>query len=138
MEPMPLITWTKALSVGIAEIDEQHRELVRLINVLHEAMKAGKGALAVGSTLTALIEYTEHHFATEERLFKETEYPAAMEHNAQHRDFAKKVQGFKAMFDEDIQVGSLEILELLRNWLSDHIKGSDKKYTAHFHARGIR
>jgi hemerythrin-like metal-binding protein len=135
---MQLISWSPTLSVGIEEIDKQHKELIRLINELHDAMRAGKGQTSVGPTLAGLINYTVYHFGTEEQLFNETGYPAAKQHLELHKSLTKQVVDIKRRYDAGEPVITIDLMEFLRNWLNDHIKGVDKKYTAHFHSKGIQ
>ena len=52
---MALITWSSMFSVGVAEIDNQHKKLVELINQLNDAMHAGKGADVMGKVLSELV-----------------------------------------------------------------------------------
>jgi len=54
--------WNEKYSVGIAEIDAQHRHLVKMVNDLYEAMYAGQGREALGKILSGLIRYTQTHF----------------------------------------------------------------------------
>jgi hemerythrin len=135
---MPLITWTKAFSVGVTEIDGQHQKLVLLINDLHDAMRAGNGSAVIGPLLGSLIDYTVYHFGTEERLFRETNYPDAKEHVIEHKALTHEVLKTKARFDAGEPVVTIDLMDFLRRWLSDHIKGMDKRYTAYFHSKGIQ
>ena len=135
---MALITWTNALSVGVKEIDAQHQRLVGLINDLHDARKAGKGKDVLGEILKALAEYTVYHFGTEETMFKETGYPGSLSHQAEHKQLTQEVLEIKRKFEAGQTVVTIELMEFLRNWLNDHIKGSDKKFTAFFHSKGIQ
>jgi hemerythrin len=65
---MALMTWGPKLSVGVPQIDDQHKKLIELVNRLNEAMIAGHGRDLIGSTLSELVKYTQYHFACEERL----------------------------------------------------------------------
>jgi hemerythrin len=135
---MPLITWTSAFSVGVAHIDEQHQKLVKLINDLHDAMRSGNGSGVVGPVLSSLIDYTVYHFSTEEQLFLKTRYPGAKEHVIEHKALTQEVLNIKAKFDAGEPVITIDLMDFLRRWLSDHIKGMDKRYTAYFHSKGIQ
>lgn len=73
---MALIQWDDSFSVKVAEIDQQHKRLIVMINELHDAMKQGKGKDALGKIINGLISYTATHFDTEERYFDQFEYPA--------------------------------------------------------------
>ena len=135
---MALITWTNALSVGITEIDRQHQHLIHLINELHEAMKAGKGKEVLGETLKNLSDYTVYHFGTEERMFKETGYPGTQPHLVEHRSFTREILDIRARFEAGRTVITTDLLQFLRDWINDHIKGVDKRYTSFFHSKGIQ
>jgi hypothetical protein len=63
-----LIPWGPTLRLGFADIDNQHRRLVDLINTLDDGMRAGRGQEIVGPVLDELIHYTVHHFGFEEEL----------------------------------------------------------------------
>jgi hemerythrin-like metal-binding protein len=133
-----LITWTSTLSVGIKEIDSQHQHLIKLINDLHEAMKDEKGRDGLGRTLKSLCDYTVFHFGTEEKLFKETGYPGTEAHLAEHKSFTRQVLDIRSRFEAGQSVITIDLLQFLRDWVNDHIKGVDKKYTSFLHSKGIQ
>ena len=64
-----LMSWGPKLILGIDKIDDQHKELVSLINQLHKAMKSKKGRQKSGEILNGLADYTVYHFGHEEELF---------------------------------------------------------------------
>ncbi len=135
---MALMTWDESLSVGIASIDDQHKKLMSMINDLHDGMMAKKSREVLGPILESLILYTAEHFEYEETLFATTGYPDGQEHKQEHAKLKQKAidihERFKASSSGAI---SLEVLNFLKDWLSGHIKGSDKQYTAHLLARGV-
>jgi hemerythrin-like metal-binding protein len=124
---MAFITWSDDLSVGHEEIDRQHRELVRLINELHDAMRAGKGRDAVGGIVAGLYDYTLTHFGYEEGAFTRAGYPATESHRAEHAAFVDKVAAFKGDFASGKMGLSVDVLDFLWKWLKDHIMGKDRK-----------
>jgi hemerythrin len=134
---MPLIQWTDALSVNVGEIDRQHRKLIGLINDLSEAMSRKKGKEAVERTLKGLIEYTVSHFSHEEKLFDGLNYPASSAHKQEHATFVKKVSEFRDGYEKGRLGLSIEMMYFLRDWLKDHIQGSDKNYSSFFNEKGI-
>jgi hemerythrin len=125
---MAYLDWNDSLSVNVPVIDEQHQELVRLINQLHEAMTQGQGHRVLGETVEGLIEYAQIHFRTEERYFDASDYPDSVAHKKKHEDFVVKVTDFKQGFDEGRLMMSLDVMDFLVDWLVKHIKGTDKTY----------
>jgi hemerythrin-like metal-binding protein len=129
---MALIDWTETLCVGHSRIDEQHQELTRLVNALHEAMLAGRGKAVLGEVLDQLIAYTVHHFAEEEAMMAATKYPGAAAHLAQHEALKQRAVQLQAEFrDGGGGILTMEVLEFLKGWLRDHIVGSDKLLAQH-------
>jgi len=135
---MALIKWDDSFSVGIAEIDAQHKMLVDMINNLNDAMRQGKGKDALGKTIGGLIDYAGTHFLTEERYFDQFGYPGTLSHKKEHADFTLKVTEFKNKFDTGTVALSIEVVNFLSNWLQNHIKIVDKKYGPFFNEKGLR
>lgn len=79
-----LFAWSDDLSVGIQEIDEQHKVLVGLLNELHTAISGHKGSAECRVILDRLAEYARAHFAVEESLMRVLGYPDYENHNGPH------------------------------------------------------
>ena len=136
---MPLMTWNEKLSVGVSVIDEEHKQLVNLLNELYDGMQAGQSKESLGKVLDGLIAYVAYHFKHEEDLFAQTGYPAAEEHKKEHDDLTNQVLEVQKKYKAgDTGTLSLEVMNFLRKWLIGHIQGTDKKYTPHLNAKGIK
>lgn len=134
---MALITWNDQLSVNIGKIDLQHKKLVELINRLCETMQEGKGKEFLGKVLSELKDYTVYHFGTEEKLFQEYGYPGYQIHKKEHDDLTSQVVELKDKFDKGDMMITIKVLHFLKDWLNQHIMGSDKKYTPFLNSKGI-
>ncbi len=135
---MPLMNWTDKLSVGVAVIDEDHKKLVAMVNALYEAMQGGHGKDSLGGILDGLVQYTRFHFAREEKFFAQTGYPAAIPHKQEHDALTRQVLDVQQKYAAGASATlSLDVLQFLKNWLINHIQGSDQKYQAHLNAKGI-
>ncbi len=132
------IPWTPALSVGIGSIDEQHKVLVKLINELHTAMRQRQGNTVMADVLGRLKDYTVKHFKYEEKLFEQHRYPEADTHSQVHSKLVEQVLDFAEAFRTGRATVSMDLLRFLKSWLTDHIMGTDKKYTPFLTARGVR
>jgi len=135
---MSLFAWSDKYSLHIGQIDEQHKKLVGMLNELFDAMKAGKGNDVLDNVLSQLIAYTKSHFATEERLMKAHGYPGYQEHKAEHDDLTKQVLDFQQRFQARSTGLSMELMSFLKNWLINHIQGSDKSYAPFLQGKGVR
>jgi hemerythrin len=134
-----LIQWDdRKMSVNIEEIDRQHKALVGLINNLFDVVKAGRSNEIFEKLISDLIRYTEFHFSDEENYFKQYNYPEAKAHMLQHKEFIDKVSLFKKDFDSGKTGLTRKVLDFLRDWLVEHIMGTDKKYSKFFNDLGLR
>ncbi|KOR27636.1 hemerythrin, partial [Achromatium sp. WMS1] len=80
------LAWSEEISVGVEEIDEQHKVLLNLINELNDAMQARRSHDVITSIINKLSEYTRIHFAVEESLMRILNYPDYESHKAQHEE----------------------------------------------------
>ena len=134
---MPFFVWTDDLSVKVRVIDDQHKKLFRIINTLHEAMREGRGRQKVEETLEELVDYTVYHFGIEEKYMQQVNYPDYYNHKAQHDAFAKKIAAFRKAHEKNQFGLSNELMLFLRDWLTNHIMGTDKLYSEMFVRAGI-
>ena len=123
------IEWKDEFSVGVEEIDKQHKGLVELINDLNSAMRKGQGHQIVGKIIEQLVSYTKYHFSTEEKYFKMFNYEFTEEHIKEHQEFVDKINKFKQEYAEGKLTLTLEVLEFLNGWIKHHILINDKKYS---------
>jgi hemerythrin-like metal-binding protein len=129
--------WNTNMSVGVKASDDDHKKLIELLNRLYGGMKGGQGRQVVGKVLDDLIIYTKSHFAREEVLFDRTGYPAALEHKKQHRELVRQAEELQARYKSGESALSIETLDFLKDWLNNHIQGTDKQYSSHLNAHGI-
>ena len=133
-----LVEWSEELSVGIQEIDEQHKVLVNLLNQLHDAIHQRHGSEAARKILDELADYTRIHFAVEESLMRVLEYPDYEAHKQQHEDLIQQLVDLKEKLDTGGHSISFELLHFLKVWLTKHILESDKEYSPHFLSKGVK
>ena len=130
--------WTEAYSVHVAILDEQHRRLFDTVNDLDRALREGDGNSAIDAILARLVDYAVVHFAAEESLMKQHEFPGLPTHRTQHEMFRQTIAGFL----EDHQAGKagvpVSVLFFMQGWLKQHVLKTDQQYSAFLNARGVR
>jgi len=131
---MAFIDWSEELSVKFDEVDDDHKKLVGMVNEIHDA--AGKEADqdTLADLLEELISYTAWHFRHEERLMQQYGDPEQFSHKQEHEKLAKQATELYEKFigGDDSVPGML--LPFLKDWLADHITGTDMKM-GHFLAQ---
>ena len=134
---MAFFSWDKSYSVGVQRFDSEHRQLFDIMNQIHDAMRHCKGKEVLASTLQKLIRYTEQHFTGEELIMSQNDYPELSSQIAQHRQFTTKIKDFEAQYRSGAVALSMQLLDYLRDWLTSHIAGADKRYSAFLNAKGV-
>lgn len=123
------VVWTPNLSVGVKNIDDQHKIWFEKANELFEAGMQHKAKDYINTLLDFLDEYTKQHFRDEEAYMKEIRYPELEAQKKAHASFINDLAKLKSDYNE----GGGNILVILNankmviNWLTNHIKSMDKK-----------
>jgi hemerythrin len=126
-----VVEWDENYSLGLPEIDQQHRALFGMINDLWQAIITRQSGAAVASVLTRLEHYSVRHFTAEETLMRSIAYPKFGEHRRAHLEFIRRIGLEREKQAAGNPIG-LEILDFLNNWLVDHIMTADMSYAEHY------
>jgi hemerythrin-like metal-binding protein len=135
---MPGLDWQESMSVGVKEIDDQHKQLLDAISTLNDAIINKSVDKVLFSIFDRLFDYMEVHFATEEKYFDKFAYEDSETHKAAHRFFGNRVTEMHQKIDRDIHELSLELVAFLEFWLVGHVMVMDKKYMDCFHKHGLK
>lgn len=134
---MAFFNWDDKYSVGIRELDFQHKQLINILNELYEAMQNTTAQSSLGKILSELATYTKVHFATEEKYLEKYNYIGLANQVREHEKFVEKVNSFKQDFEAGKLALSLNIASFVKDWLSNHILGSDKQYGSFLVSKGV-
>jgi hemerythrin len=134
---MAYMEWQDSFSVNIKEIDDQHRVLIDKVNILHDAMLMNKGQEIQKETIYGMVDYATVHFDTEENYMQRFHFPDFSSHKAEHDRFTKKALELKERAESNGFILTIEILVFLKEWLQNHILGSDANYAEHFNKHGL-
>ncbi len=134
-----IISWNKEkFTVGIDEIDRQHKGLFDILNQLYSSYQEDKvDNLSIRRTLYKLIDYMFKHFQSEEILLKKYDYPEFKSHREQHQQFKKNIQEKYDYFlshteHENISSIPIDLIMYLSEWIGKHILKFDKEYSEYF------
>ncbi len=130
------LTWSDTFETGDARIDEQHRQLFLMVNLLVDGGPDRPPEEMLPRLLRRLAVYVATHFEEEEELMRSFGYPGLGRHSELHSRLRERVD---SLFDEDGAAapvhGALELATFIAEWLSDHVKGEDKKMIAWVRSR---
>ncbi len=132
------IEWKEEYSVGVEEIDDQHKYFISLLNDLYNAIVEGKNREDLKVLFQSLSSYAEKHFATEEKYFDESGYRGAIEHKMKHQEMRDEIEKIKNM-DNGKEIDFYgNIVYFLKDWLEDHLTQMDQKYKECFARYGLK
>lgn len=135
---MPLIEWDQKYSVGIHDLDEQHKQLIDIINTLHDARGVDNALESLSTILHSLVGFAARHFTAEEDYMVRFGYADYEQHRRLHDAFVQKVSDFHEDLNDSVPTLSEDVMFFLRDWLINHILGVDMKYSEFFKEQGLK
>lgn len=124
---MVLIEWKDEFLVGVADVDHEHRELIRLINELHEAMSAENATLTVMDFLGEIYAHVSAHFALEEKIMRERHYDQYQEHKNEHEHLLDELRDIMDDYEENAYFSDEEFANHVGRWFSEHFRTRDAR-----------
>ncbi len=134
---MAFAQWTEEYSVNVTEIDDQHKKLFDMIDAYYEALGRQERTEALAELLEGLAQYAATHFSNEEAYFDKFGYADAEAHKKAHANLVAKVTDIATRARQGVAVLNMELATFLRDWLNNHIKGLDTKYSQCFNDNGL-
>ncbi len=131
-----MLEFTRDMLVGVPKIDEQHKELVRMLNTAQSlGIKAFSDA-ETKKTLDFLGDYVVKHFSDEESLQRQYGYPKYDWHKTQHKNFIEEFVRLKQEFSANGASAkfTLSLNKSVIEWVIKHIKTADAEFGRHYQA----
>jgi hemerythrin len=121
------IEWTPDMSVGVDEIDDQHKELLKRTDGLISAIKASKSINDIERIVASIQNYIVSHFETEEKYMVRYGYHQYISHKAQHTLYVMELSGIKrSLLYADTDTSITQAQNRIVDWLICHIDQEDK------------
>jgi len=123
------LKWSNLLSVGVQEMDEEHRIFIGRVNELNEAVIAWQDKATIRRLMDAMLFEAANHFKNEEQLLLEWRYPDRAVHAAKHAQLMQELRRVKSEFETPANsfLGALKGLKI-NQLLIDHLLKEDMKY----------
>jgi hemerythrin-like metal-binding protein len=134
---MKTINWRDEFSVGVEEMDTQHKKLLAMINRLIEEQHTLTDPKTIADLLTAMTDYAREHFRAEEYLMAEYDYDRKTLQEKQHKEFIDKTVSFLSATNIGPNILSNALLDYLGSWLVGHILTEDMQYKDFFRSKGL-
>jgi len=130
--------WDDGMSVGVEAIDNDHKNLLALVNKINNAINNGGTDVIIGEIFQKLEDYAKQHFSREEALLEQCHYDDLENHKKQHQTFIDKIPALKDKLLNTDSIGvAQEVSLFLTNWLMNHIVVDDMSYAQSVYDRGL-
>lgn len=127
---MQRLEWSNDLSIGIGFLDEQHIQIMELLNELIDAFNNGTTSGNPARMMAKLLQHTQEHFSYEESFMLHFGYPGYARHCVIHDEFMERAREFvEVLRVEDGPIPEW-LLILVRSWFVDHVISEDMQYRA--------
>ena len=129
-----LITWSNTFSCGIKLIDDQHKELVTMVNemFMHVTGSEENEHAYLTGIIQQVIAYIKIHFSTEEKIMKAANYEGYVKHKHIHDSFILEILETIEEFNSRKHISLYTFTKYLKDWIFSHIAVMDKQYFEYF------
>lgn len=138
---MGLVKWRSSYETGIASMDDQHKQLIELINKLYDRLKDQNSGTSTKDILNDMENYAALHFKTEEDLLNKYDYPDRQEQQEDHATYSATIKTMLASMNaENLSEKEMasRLYKYLRGWWLDHIVSLDQKYGPYLRDKGAQ
>lgn len=126
---MAYLDWDNRFSVNHPMLDRHNRQMLDILNRLHDSIKEDRGTEVIEKILTDLLKHTKEHFEEEERFLIQIDFPHLENHKSYHKQFSDKLESFKKYVAEGHTIFvAPQLLNVCVMWLHEHILKSDAEY----------
>lgn len=126
---MTFFEWDNTLDVGVAAMNEQHKQLIQLMDTLYQKNVAHDPKSELLGAIDNLVNFVVIHFQDEENYMASIQFPSLEVHKQIHKHLIEDLSRLIEQFRHDnTQQLNNEFIMFLKFWLSTHIRGIDAKY----------
>ena len=124
---MTPLSWHDNYNINVASIDEQHRQMLGIALELHAAVSEQLGKDALLEILDRLMEFSRTHFAFEEALMVEHDYPGLKSHQEEHANLMRQLEVFRQSLENGRLFQLVPVADIADDWVLAHVDGADRK-----------
>ncbi len=129
------IEWSDDLALNIPEMDDQHKQLVAILNQFYDAVERGEREEGIQSLFEGADRYADYHLSSEEKFLESIQYPELEAHRSLHDAYRREYRALMERYQQGDRKAIRELTAFLLSWLYTHIQKADKKYAVFFHQR---
>ncbi|MDX1405059.1 MAG: bacteriohemerythrin [Woeseiaceae bacterium] len=124
---MSLLVWKPEYAVGVASVDYEHQQMIRLINEIYDEMKSRRDAASLEQFLGDVHFAISAHFALEERLMRDAAYSEYEAHKEDHENLLDQLRELMDELVSDPETGIDALKDSLSDWFEYHFATFDAR-----------
>ncbi len=124
---MSLLQWKPEYSVGVDSMDDEHREMIDLINDIYGKLESDPDADQIEQCLGDIFSTISMHFALEERLMRKSSYAEYQPHKDNHEELLDQIRDLMDDFDAAPASGAVQLEKHLSDWFAGHFATFDAR-----------
>lgn len=128
---MQRLEWKNEYSLGIPEVDYEHRELIGLINDLLLQLNENGSSAGITDSLGEVYARIALHFALEEKIMREQNYDQYREHKADHDRLLNEIRDIMDEYENSEKIDTDAFATRLDDWFSAHFRTMDARFHRH-------
>lgn len=135
-----LVTWSDKFSCGVKLIDDQHKQLVELVNEMFNHVTGNdiQEHNYFNSVIQEAVKYVKLHFATEEKIMFVTKFMGYAEHKKEHEDFLNTILDNIHDYEEGKNLTLSTFTIFLKDWILSHITLIDRQYIDYLRKKPVK
>lgn len=123
------IPWKESFRSGFPSIDDQHRQLISLINELLERLAENCPVEDMRYYLSGIHELIGFHFKNEEEIMDECQYAGYARHKADHDRLLQEIGDIKrTLAERSDSAEKVALARAIEDWFSIHFRTYDNAF----------
>jgi hemerythrin len=132
------LQWNDRLSVGVSELDQQHKHVFELLKKLGTETGQNVDSETLSETMMAIMQLSERHVRLEEQYMQKYGYPEYESHHQEHLNFKRKIAELSLDVMNKDPAAPQKMFSFLAHYWKNHILNIDMKYKDFFAAKGVK
>lgn len=124
---MKLLQWKPEYSVGVESVDDEHRDMIAMINTVYQQLGQDPDIDRIESFLGDIFSAISGHFALEERIMRDAGYAEYEAHKDDHEDLLDQIRDLMDDYADDPVTGERKLQQGLSNWFAQHFSTFDAR-----------
>ena len=121
-----MIEWNDGLNLGVKDIDDDHKKLLRIINDLSDAINNNETKNVIETVFKEIQKHTKDHFSREETYLEECQCTKLEDHIKKHRAFCAELLELKTKaLSSQNNISAQDVSIYITEWLLKHIIEED-------------